>query len=299
MSDPLDALRSRYDRIAIPNIWLAVALSLMLHAILLAGWRPKLHLLPFEDLEHDKPGHSLAVRLVPLPDAAVAPPPSRAPAPAMQTQPAPAHRPRPLMPARQQPSAPQSAPQSTPHVLAIERPSPSGAATPPASDDFTSFVEARRRAREPATAPAMPPSQASAPAAPAQSDEERRNRIVAGNLGLDRAPTFGANRKHGGGIFQVERIGYDDAEFFFFGWNKAISRNSQQMIEVRRGSNPSTELAVVRKMIAIIREHEQGDFVWESLRLGRDVNLSARLSDNAGLEDSLMQEFFSGARPRN
>jgi len=289
MSDPLNALRSRYDRIAIPNIWLAVALSLMLHAALLAGWRPKLHLLPFEDLTHDKPGHSLAVRLVPLPGSQPAPPP------AIQSQPVPAHRPRPLMPARQQASTPQS----TPRVLAIERPSPSGAATPPASEDLTAFIEARRRAREPATAPAMPPSQASAPAAPAQGDEERRNRIVAGNLGLDRAPTFGANRKHGGGIFQVERIGYNDAEFFFFGWNKAISRNSQQMIEVSRGNNPSTELAVVRKMIAIIREHEQGDFTWESQRLGRDVSLSARISDNAGLEDFLMREFFSDRMPRN
>ena len=289
MSDPLNALRNRHDRITIPNIWLAVALSLLLHAVLLAGWRPKVRLLPYEDLEHDKPGHSLAVRLAPLPDTVPAPPP------AILSQPVPAHRPRPLMPARQQPSAPQSAPR----VLAIERPSPSGAAPPPASDDLTSFVEARRRAREPATAPAMPPSQASAPATPVQSDEERRNRIVASNLGLDRAPSFGANRKHGGGIFQVERIGYNDAEFFFFGWNKAISRNSQQMIEVRRGNNPSTELAVVRKMIAIIREHEQGDFVWESLRLGRDVSLSARMSDNAGLEEFLMREFFPDARPRN
>jgi hypothetical protein len=68
------------------------------------------------------------------------------------------------------------------------------------------------------------------------------------------------------------------------------------MIEVRRGDNPTTELAVVRKMIAIIREHEKEDFTWESSRLRRDVRLSARLSDNAGLEEFMMQEFFSGAR---
>ena len=45
-------------------------------------------------------------------------------------------------------------------------------------------------------------------------------------------------------------------------------------------------------MIAIIREREPGDFVWVSHRLGRNVNLSARPGDQAGLEDFLMQEFF-------
>jgi hypothetical protein len=52
-------------------------------------------------------------------------------------------------------------------------------------------------------------------------------------------------------------------------------------------------------MIAIIRDHESEDFIWESQRLGRDVRLSARLSDNAGLEDFMMREFFPAARPRN
>jgi hypothetical protein len=292
MRDPFNVLRSRYDRIAIPTIRLAFALSLVLHALMLFGWLPKVMLLPFEDPRQGKPSGSLAVRLAPPPSTAPAPPPASA----IQAQPAPARRPRPLMAARQQPSGPP--------VLTTERPSSSPAAPrpaestrAPASDDLVSLIEARRRARE--SAPASPPSQASPPAPPAESEQERRDRVVAANLGLNRAPSFGADRKQGGGIFQIQRLGYNDAEFFFFGWNKAISRNSQQMIEVRRGDNPSTELAVVRKMIAIIREHEHGDFVWESLRLGRDVSLSARLSDNAGLEAFLMREFFSDARSRN
>ena len=283
MSTTLDALRSRYDRIAIPTIWLAFALSLMLHAVMFtSGWLPKVHLLPFDESEHKKKGHSLAVRLLALPEAA--PPP----APATRAQPAP--RPRPLMPAKQQPSAPQSA-----HpVLALERPSPSSIAPPVASEDFAALIEARRRARE--SAAAAPPSQASPPAPPAESERERQERIVAANLGLDRVPTFGADRRHGGGVFQVKRMGYDSAEFLFFGWNKFIKRNSNQVIEVRRGANPSMELAVVRKMIEVIREHEQGNFTWESVRLGRDIQLSARMSDNAGLEDFLMREFFPGVR---
>ncbi len=68
------------------------------------------------------------------------------------------------------------------------------------------------------------------------------------------------------------------------------------MIEVRRGNNPTIEIAVVRRMIAIIREYVKEDFTWESQRLHRDVELSARLSDNAGLEDFMMQEFFSQVR---
>lgn len=91
-------------------------------------------------------------------------------------------------------------------------------------------------------------------------------------------------------------MGYDDAEFTFYGWNRDIGRRAFQVIEVRRGTNPDINIAVVRRMIAIIREHEKEDFRWESKRLGRDVILSARLSDTAALEAFMMQEFFTDAR---
>jgi hypothetical protein len=291
MSDPLNALRNRHDRITIPTVWVAFALSLMLHALALFGWLPKVPLLPFEDPKQGKASGSLAVRMAP--SAAPAPPP----APAIRAQPAPA--PRPPSPKAAQPSP------SAPRVLALERPSPAAArparpaeaARPPADSDLASYIEARRRAREPAPAP--PLSQASPPAQPTtESEQERHNRTVAENLGLNLTPSFGAERKTGGGIFQVERVGYDEAEFFFYGWNKEIRRNARQMISVRRGDNPSMEIAVVRKMIAIIREHSSGDFLWESPRLGRTVSLSARLADNAGLEDFMMREFFSDGRRR-
>jgi hypothetical protein len=184
-------------------------------------------------------------------------------------------------------------PPSAPRVLALERTSPPAATRPHASEDLASYIEARRRARESVPAPAPAPAQP-----PSETEQERHNRIVAESLGLNRTPSFGADRERGGGIFQIARVGYDDAEFFFYGWNKNIRRNARQMIEVRRGDNASTELAVVRKMIAIIREHEGGDFVWESPRLGRDVTLSARTEDNAGLEDFMMREFFTESRSR-
>ena len=113
---------------------------------------------------------------------------------------------------------------------------------------------------------------------------------------MNRTPTYGPERK-GGGIFQLERVGYTSAEFTFFGWNKDIRRRAKQTIEVQIGANPDIRIAVVRRMIVIIREHETEDFVWVSPRLGREVTLSARLRDNAGLEDFLMQEFFPASRP--
>ena len=65
-----------------------------------------------------------------------------------------------------------------------------------------------------------------------------------------------------------------------------------------RGGNPSTQLAVVRKIIEIIREQESGSFLWESLRLRRELTLSARPGDNASLEAFMMEEFFSEGRLR-
>jgi len=49
-----------------------------------------------------------------------------------------------------------------------------------------------------------------------------------------------------------------------------------------------------RRTCAIIRGFEKEDFNWESPRRGHVV-LSARLSDNAALEDYLMHEFFDDA----
>ena len=56
-------------------------------------------------------------------------------------------------------------------------------------------------------------------------------------------------------------------------------------------------------MIGLIRNHYEGDFRWESRRLGKVVVLSARIEDNGYLEEFLMREFFGTpllkqARPR-
>lgn len=157
------------------------------------------------------------------------------------------------------------------------------------------YVESQRRARN--LAPPAPVSEAPPrPSPPEEDANARANRLAAANLGLDRRPVFG-ERKRGGGVFELERMGYDSAEFLFYGWNREIRRNTTQLIEVRKGNNSDIRIAVVRRMIEIIRDYEKGDFIWESQRLGRNVTLSARQRDSAGLEDFLMQEFFEDRRP--
>jgi hypothetical protein len=64
------------------------------------------------------------------------------------------------------------------------------------------------------------------------------------------------------------------------------------VIEVDAGLGGDVDLAIVRRMIALIRTHYTGDFNWESHRLGRVIVLSARLEDTEGLEDFLSREFF-------
>ena len=53
----------------------------------------------------------------------------------------------------------------------------------------------------------------------------------------------------------------------------------------------------MKKMIELIREEKEGDFIWESHRLGRQITLSARLQDSAELQQFLLREFFSDYHP--
>jgi hypothetical protein len=188
-------------------------------------------------------------------------------------------------------AAPRAQPAPPPPTPPERSPAPSPAPSAPPAADLASLIEARRRARG-ESVPSAPAESAPSPA-PAEDPNTRANRIAAANLGLDRKPSFDSGQsRRGGGVFQIERIGYDYAEFYFYGWNKDIRRNTQQLIEVRKGSNPDIRIAIVRRMIGIIRDYETGDFVWDSQRSGRKLTLSARQRDNAGLEEFLMHEFF-------
>jgi len=125
------------------------------------------------------------------------------------------------------------------------------------------------------------------------------DRIVGGTP-APQSPTDDARRERGG-LFEITRMSYDDGEFVFYGWKDDPDPKPAQAIQVRIGANPDMRIAVVRRMIALIREHEQGDFQWQSWRLGRIVVLSARPNDSDQLEEFLLREFFEtrqAAAPR-
>jgi outer membrane biosynthesis protein TonB len=292
----LYATRNRRDGVTVPTIWIAFVISLLVHVAVMWKWLPRIHMPSPEMAERGESMGSLVVQLAPMPRPSATPAPPAAP----RAEPPPPPRPQPA------PRPPQAAP-----VIALKTPAPAAAPqpvpapppttpeTPPpprptAGADFASFVDARRRARGDSPAP---PSTGSAPNAPAAEDDKARSeRIAAANLATQRKQTFGYDPTQGGGVFQITRMGYNDAEFLFFGWNREIRRNTKQVIEVQKGNNADTRIAVVRRMIAIIREYEREDFLWESHRLGRSLMLSARARDNSGLEDFMMREFFSEER---
>ncbi len=295
MGETLDDFRFR--RTDTRTIVFAVGVSMLLHILALLELRPLVHH-PSPDADKLGAGRGpLTVQIVP-PPVARTPPPRRSPAPHVERQPP--------TPRQQPPKTAAPAPRrAVPPVIALDKPAPAApppsVAKPPAraptEQDFSSDIEARRRARSgPAPAPSLAFPDARPQAEPAEDANARANRLAAANLAPGNAPTFGYDPNRGGGIFSIRHVAYDYAEFMFYGWNTDAQRNTAQLIEVRKGSNPDIKVAVVRKMIAIIREHEQGEFLWGSRRLGRYVTLSARARDNDKLEEFMLAEFFDEMR---
>ena len=285
--------RARDDVVTIPRIWLTVVLSLIVHGVALWQWFPRTPLLtPGSETQSDVQP-PLALRLVPPRVAADATPPREAPPPpTARLQPRPPRvltRPRPPpVVATERPAPPVFVPPPAP----LAPPGPPIVATPapppaPVEGDLSAYIAARKLARgESGEAPA-----------PVPDADARRDRIIAENMGsLQSSTTFGNAPKNGGGTFRIRRMDYQDAEITFFGWNRDIARRTFQTIEVRRGANADINIAIVRKIIAIIREHEPGDFRWDSRRLGRELMLSARPADNGALEQFMIEEFFTSAR---
>ncbi|MDP2828408.1 MAG: hypothetical protein Q8O37_07360 [Sulfuricellaceae bacterium] len=149
--------------------------------------------------------------------------------------------------------------------------------------DMMSYVnaaKARRRAAE------MAAGQENAEAAARErgpSEDEIRMANIMRNL-----QPQGTN-----GIFQIVSMGTRNAKYSFRGWTKGGRNNRHELIEVSAGPNGDIKREIVRSMIAQIRKYYDGDFNWESPRLGRVIVQSARPEDNAGLEDFLMREFFA------
>ncbi len=174
--------------------------------------------------------------------------------------------------------------QPKPKVIAVEKkeaPHPVFKAPEPgAPTDLMSYVKAKRQqAQEQEDAAARENAAARGPSA-----DQIRDAIIKRNL-----------QQHGtNGIFQIRWISGDTGEFSFRGWKNDYSNSRLELIDVKAGPDGNIDLAIVKAMIKIIRREYKGYFNWESERLGRVVVLSAKPEDNAGLEDFMMQEFFSG-----
>jgi hypothetical protein len=277
--------RSR-EGVTIPRIWLAVAFSILIH--IAALWQALPHMLKPMSEGLEQGNGSLSVQLAP-------PPAPRAPPPEPEPEPAPKVIARPPPP-KVRPSV------QVPPVIALNKPPPvapaqptqtpappvevAPPARPPADNDFSSSVAARQRARDGAT---TQPSPGAVEPAPLETEAARARRIATANL-TPRQQVFGYDPAAGGGVFQIRQMGLNEAVVAFFGWNREIKRKSLQLIDVSRGNNSDIRIAVVRKMITIIREYSNDDFQWESR--GRIVTLSARPRDNAGLEEFLLRDFF-------
>jgi hypothetical protein len=101
------------------------------------------------------------------------------------------------------------------------------------------------------------------------------------------------------GVFEILYKGHQTATFAFNGWKTDARRTWREVIEVDAGQGGDIELAIVRRMIVLIRQHYVGDFNWESHRFGRVVVLSARPADTAGLEEFMVREFFGSPNQRS
>ena len=155
---------------------------------------------------------------------------------------------------------------------------------PPSPTDFSSILDARRAQRR-----AVEEAIAQANAAARSQDQAGEG---AANANINRNLQSLGGGGGTGGVFRIMSMDHRHGQFAFNGWMPQRSNGWREVIDVEAGPDGDLEIAMVRRMIELIRKHYQGNFNWESHRLGRVITLSARKEDTAGLETFMMREFF-------
>jgi hypothetical protein len=254
-----------------PSFWWSIPLSVLLWLALLWGFgfflQPPLNAPP--------PGATIDARLVELPESR----------PAQQSVPeavaphvrAPA-KPKQRAPKRVPPLAmtnPNPAPPVAPQALSKPAPPLNLERQSDAPTDMMSYINAARARRH---------ADDSDPGGSAQQPSADEIRMA--NIRRNLQPA-GTN-----GIFQILDIQPRTARFSFRSWTTNASNPQRETISVSAGPDGDIELAIVRKMIGLIRNYFKGDFNWESQRLGQVVVLSARQEDTTELDDFMKREFF-------
>ena len=265
-------LRLRPRR-SLRKLWVVLALSLLIHGLLVVFLpQPDPHMV-------DAAGPSqgpLQITMAPPPAADRAPPPQLTAAPQVRTPPR-------TVIASSKPSAvmpPVFVPPEPP-------PQPSRQEVKPPPLDFSAALEARRAQRQ-----AQDNFYAQQNADARSTGRELTAAEKADAAFKRNAQTLGQSRDGTSGVFQIKSKGTRYAAFSFRGWTTDRTNAKSELIEVDAGLGGDVDAAIVRKMIELIRVHYQGNFNWESHRLGRVVVLSARKEDQDGLEAFLIKEFF-------
>lgn len=180
-------------------------------------------------------------------------------------------------------SRPNTITESKPAVESIQSISPVAAA--PVVDTMSQIAAARERRRALEEEAAKENSEAQAASQGPSENDAAMARIKA-NI---QAANY--NKKGNGGVFQITHMGVQTGTFLFRGWTNSPGESTRQTYDVDAGIGGDVKLAIIRRMIQLIRDRFTGDFTWVSDRLGRDITLSARPKDNAELEAFMMKEF--------
>jgi hypothetical protein len=293
LNGPARALRSRGDAYVEIRIrrsaLIAIIVSLLVHVVLLFTLGPQL--MQFGGAPVQAVEEPLVVQLNPSTPKVALNTSTNNPEPQPQVLPEQVHKPQPKSKPRASPPPPPASPSE---VIAVTKPvlnnptvpvaplvSVPAPVPPPQPTDMMSYINAARERRLLAqgyTAREIAETNASEHG---PSAEEIRDANIKRNLNP------GTN-----GVFQIMSKSSRNATFSFRGWTTDSSNSRREVIEVDAGPDGNIDRAVVRKMIELIRRYYKGDFNWESQRLDRVIILSARIEDNGGLEDFLIQEFF-------
>lgn len=119
------------------------------------------------------------------------------------------------------------------------------------------------------------------------------NEIAQANINFQMRKSQGIS-----GVFRILSVGPRIGQFLFVGWTSDARDSKRQTITVDVNDDPNAhgdvQVAIIDRMIQLIRSHYQGDFNWDSQRLGRVVVKSARKQDEDELRRFMLMEFDFG-----
>ena len=282
------------------NTLIAIALSLLFHALIL------FLVTPFIKFDNASPAPPLMIEVsLALPPSQnviepVLPEPSTVP---VQSKPKPKPKPKPIKPPLKAKLAPKVIAQkleskvkpvfTLPDVQTPPKPAFDNVSPPPALEDnakvapakepldMGASIKSKQAARQAFELDAAKQNAQAVAREIGPSEDEKRNARIKNNF------QNGTN-----GIFEITSLSGRNATFAFRGWTNDYSNARQQYFEIEAKPGQEVRLVMIKRMISLIREHYQGDFNWDSHRLGKVIILSARPEDSAGLEEFMMTEFF-------